>query len=529
MTLSTRRRADVDPKQLQSLQDRLPQLWTLITSSTPWEHTSVVVPSLSFDSGELAKIDGVSFYEERLLFTLMRLRHPGARVVYVTSQPIHREIIEYYLQLLVGVTAGHASRRLMLLNLFDASPKPLTLKILERPRLIQRIQALVGNPARAYLTCFNATALEEELAVRLDIPLNAVSSRLLPLGSKSGARQVFRDAGVACPEGRENLRSESEMIGALWELKERRPAMKKAVVKLNESFAGQGNAIFRYPPDVRSAAGIEAELRGNGRGGLELSADETTYADYIAKFSQMGGVVEEFVEAEESHSPSVQMRINPLGQPEMISTHDQVLGGPVGQEYLGCRFPASPEYREIIQSEAIRVAQVLGEQGVVSRFAVDFVVLRNPGEEWKAYAIEINLRMGGTTHPFQALEFLTGGRLEGPTGVFRSVRGTPKYYFSTDNLMSPAYAGLLPEDLFEILAQHGIGFHPATERGVLFHMIGALSQFGKIGVTCIADSPNEADELYDWTRQVLDRETGASSEGKGQLVPMFDHRLPSME
>ena len=65
-------------------------------------HTSVVVPSLTLDQSELRKISGASFYEERLLFLLIRLRNPRARMVYVTSQPIHPMILEYYLQFLAG-------------------------------------------------------------------------------------------------------------------------------------------------------------------------------------------------------------------------------------------------------------------------------------------------------------------------------------------------------------------------------------------------------------------------------------------
>ena len=51
--------------------------------------------------------------------------------------------------------------------------------------------------------------------------------------------------------------------------------------------------------------------------------------------------------------------------------------------------------------------------------------------------------MGGTTHPFLALQFLTGGRLDPGTGMFLSPRGLPKYYRNTDNLRSTAYRGLI--------------------------------------------------------------------------------------
>ena len=67
---------------------------------------------------------------------LIRLRNPRAHLVYVTSQPVHPLTLDYYLQLLAGVPASHARSRLTMLCAYDASPRPLTQKVLERPRLM---------------------------------------------------------------------------------------------------------------------------------------------------------------------------------------------------------------------------------------------------------------------------------------------------------------------------------------------------------------------------------------------------------
>jgi len=65
----------------------------------------------------------------------------------------------------------------------------------------------------------------------------------------------------------------------------------------------------------------------------------------------------------------------------------------------------------------------------------------------------------------------------------------------------------LPEDLIEILTYNKLHYNHASESGVLFHLIGALSEFGKVGVTAIANSREEVDDLYVRTLEVLDRET----------------------
>jgi hypothetical protein len=484
------------------LKPRLQELWETVTMRQEEPHTSVIVPSLTLDQAELRKLPGVSFYEERLLFLLIRLRNPRGRMVYITSQPIHPMILEYYFQFLAGVPASHARARLTLLCAHDASPRSLTEKILERPRLIERIRAGIHDRSRAYLTVFNSTPLERKLAVLLGIPLNGVDPKLTHLGTKSGSRKVFREAGADLPVGAEDLRTEHEVENALLDLREQRPGIRRAVVKLNDSFSGEGNALFRYPEGIRRSD-VQDQLRQ-----LEFSVPVETPPLFFEKLARMGGVVEEFVEAAEKFSPSAQVRVSPSGEVTLISTHDQILGGPTGQVFLGSSFPAHEDYRLQVQEAALGIGTVLASYGVVSRFGVDFLVWRNSAfEEWKVTALEINLRMGGTTHPYLALQFLTGGHLDQSTGLFLSTTGHAKYYRATDNLKSETYRGLLPEDLIEILTFNKLHYSHGSESGVLFHLIGALSEFGKLGLTAIGNSREEVNELYVRTLTVLDNET----------------------
>ncbi|HXK09495.1 MAG TPA: peptide ligase PGM1-related protein [Vicinamibacteria bacterium] len=497
---------DFSPEQeiaeFERLRPRLAEVWDALTMREEEPHTSVVVPSLTLDQSELRKIAGASFYEERLLFLLIRLRNPRARVVYVTSQPIHPIILEYYLQFLAGIPASHARSRLTLLCADDASPRSLTEKILERPRLIERIRAGIADPQKAYLTVFNSTPHERKLAVLLGVPLNGCDPRLAHLGTKSGSRKLFREAGVPLPEGFEDLHTAHDVESALEELRARRPAIRRAVVKLDQSFSGEGNALLRYPESTARSALREA-LRQ-----VEFSVPSETAEAYFDKFSKMGGIVEEFIEAEEKLSPSAQLRISPRGDVTALSTHDQILGGPSGQVFLGCRFPARDDYRLRIQEAGLRIGGSLAAHGVVSRLGIDFLVHRSsPGEEWQLTALEINLRMGGTTHPYLALQFLTGGSLDPETGLFLSPSGHAKYYKATDNLFAEQYRGLLPEDLVDILTVNKLHYSHGSESGVLFHLIGALSEFGKLGLTAIANSPSQVDDLYAHTLEVLDRET----------------------
>ena len=77
-----------------ALKPRLKDVWNAITNREDSHCTSVVVPSLTLDQEELRKLTGAAFYEERLLFLLIRLRNPRAHVVYVTSQPVPPMVLE---------------------------------------------------------------------------------------------------------------------------------------------------------------------------------------------------------------------------------------------------------------------------------------------------------------------------------------------------------------------------------------------------------------------------------------------------
>ncbi len=467
--------------------------------------TIVVIPSLSLDQGVLAKVDAAIHYEERLLCLLMLLRMPRANVVYVSSLPIDPVIIDYYLHLLPGITGYHARERLTLISCYDSSAIPLTNKILARPRLIERIRQAIPAGNVAHIACFNTTALERTLSVHLNIPIYGCNPSLIYLGTKSGSRRVFMKAGVPMPPGAENLKGYEDIVRAVVALKDMHPNTKKAVIKLNDGFSGDGNAILKYPVDI-SGKELFDWVHKNLSREMKPVAKDLSIGDFLKKFVLMEGIVEAFVEGDIKVSPSVQCRINPRGEVDIISTHDQVLSGENAQIFVGAHFPADAAYRSEIGALSKTVAEVLMQEGVLGRFAIDFVSVKE-NENWKHNAIEINLRKGGTTHPFLMLQFLTNGHYDETTGVFETPNKLQLYYFASDNVQSDNYKGLSAQDLIDIAMFHGLHFDGASQKGVMFHMIGALSQYGKMGIVCIGSSPEEAYAYFKKTIEVLDSET----------------------
>jgi hypothetical protein len=484
------------------LQKKLVPLWKSIERFNQDPQTIVVVPSMSIDAINSGAV--IQAYEERFLFLLLLLRQPRARLIYVTSRTILPSIIDYYLDLLPGVIPSHARQRLFLPSPMDGSVRPLSEKLLERPRLIERIRSLIMDPDRAHLVPFNTTNREKELALQLGIPMYGADPKFFPLGTKSGCRRIFMEENVPHPLGRENIGSQEDLINAIAAIRAKRPSIEQVMVKLNEGVSGEGNAVIDLTglPILLTKAGLEERLRG-----MQFESHGATYEGYMKKLQERQGVVEERIIGEEFRSPSVQLRITPLGKVELLSTHDQLLGGPSGQSYLGCLFPADTAYAGLITQEAAKVGRRLAKEGVIGRFALDFVVVRLKNGTWEPYAIEINLRKGGTTHPFLTLQFLTDGTYDPGTGIFTAPNGQQKFFVASDHVESPRYRTLTPDDLFDIVVRHQLHFNQTRQTGVVFHMMSALGELGRTGLTAVGNSHEDAKATYDRAVAVLDEET----------------------
>jgi hypothetical protein len=499
-------------KAFRELQSQLGPRWELADGDGPEPRDIVVVPSLSFDGIDTVAIDGVIHYEERMLFALNLLRHPRARLVYVTSAPIHPSAVDYMLSLVSGIPTEHMKSRLTVLSLYDSSLVPLSEKLLRRPRVIERIRQLI-RPGCGLMTCFTVSEAERRLALALGIPLYGVDPDLVWLGTKSGSRWAFRKAGVPVLPGAEDLNSMADLVNAIDGLWADTEGLERVVVKHNTGFSGHGNAILdlKALEEVAPRNGTSRESRQQALAealpGMRFVDGRQTWDGFIEKLEREGGIVEAFVEDPTKRAPSCQLRISPTGSLDAISTHDQLVEGVDGQIYAGCRFPADAAYRMVIQQDALRVGEVLQAQGAVGRLAVDFLCVRADDGAWRQYAIETNLRLGGTTHPMMLLRMMTDGRYDPGTGLYLTPRGEPQFYVATDSMHSDSYRGLLVEDLLDIAAIEGLHYQAWSESGVLFHFTGALSEFGKLGITAVGKSPTEADHWFEQTQQVLDRET----------------------
>jgi hypothetical protein len=125
-------------------------------------------------------------------------------------------------------------------------------------------------------------------------------------------------------------------------------------------------------------------------------------------------------------------------------------------------------------------------------FGIDFIVL----PDGEIYLSEINLRMGGTTHPYWMARLAMHGTYDLATGELRA-SGQSRSYVASDNLKSDALRGRTPADVIAEVRRRGWAFDPERGTGVTLHLMGALRDHGKMGMTCIAPTPEEAGALSD--------------------------------
>ena len=457
--------------------------------------TVVVVPSRTIEKFHEPPAE-TQAYEERLLCLLLTLRDPGVHVIYVTSNPVADEIVDYYLDLLPADSRLSARERLTMISADDPSVRPLSAKLLERPTLLTRIRWAIEDHEDAYLIPYVTTELEYALGRELDLPVQGADPALAYLGTKSGGRELFARAGVAHPLGVEHVYSRADVIAAIARLRAVRPRLGHVVVKLNDGVSGEGNALVELRGLPK--AGTNAELRKLAErvDAMRLQAVNVAAHEYFERLERGGGIVEERIVARELRSPSVQLELSPTGA-LVVSTHDQILSDDM---CVGCRFPAAPAYAGTITEAAARIGAELVAAGAIGRAAIDFIVARQRSGSWSAYAIEINLRKGATTHPLYALELVTGGTYDARAAVFRTADGSSRHYVATDYLAAPRLAALGNGGLLALADRPRLD---PDGCGVVFHMLSALTELGRIGMTAIGRTAADAQERFEVAQSIL--------------------------
>jgi hypothetical protein len=478
--------------------DRLAEAMAANTSASNVPHVVVALPSFSVGDAIL------THYGERLLAlehrylvsALMTHRLPHAELVFVSGIAPDAASLDCYRRL--GPQPERFADGVRVCSLDDRSTRSVAAKILSRPDLVDWLRRVVADRP-AVIEPWNVTDDELAVAEALDTPINGTLPRLRHLGFKSEGRRLFRRAGVPVPYGSEDVRTTDDVVSAVDRIAAHRPLVRAVVIKHDDSGAGDGNVVLDLT-DGDTKAGSDAIHR------RVAALPEWYLADL-----RRGGVVEELVQGERFSSPSAQLDIAPDGRVDVLATHEQQLGGDSGQVFMGCRFPADPAYAAQVAQHALAAGRELAAAGVVGRASVDFAAACDHEGRWRLHALEVNLRKGGTTHPYCALRNLVPGRYDTGRGEWLAdADGGPRAYVCSDNLVDDAWLGLDPAIVVGAVREAGLEFDHQTGTGVVLHMLSGLAIDGRCGLTSIATDGASAQSAADAARDAIQRAAAVS-------------------
>lgn len=499
------------PTAVDRLQRRLDAAWHANLPGATEDHVVVVLPSFGIGESLLAHYAArASALEHRFVVSVLMLgRLPGAHLVYLLSQAPEPAVWDHYLALLPEAARADARQRFTVVGLDDPRPLSVATKLLARPEVLEEVRRLCAGRL-AFVEPWNVTAAEVAVAQAIDVPILGTLPDRWPLGYKSAGRRLFAAAGVPAPRGYEDVHDLEAVCAATAAIVAAEPDAVGVVVKHDNSGAGDGNVVMRFDGRRDPLEQVREVWAG-------LPA---WYVDDL----RAGGVVEQLHDAARYSSPSAQVDLRPDGGVTVLATHEQLVGGDNGQVFLGCRFPADPAYSARLGAYAASVGEVLAAEGCRGRVAVDFVATHAAADDdaggWDVRALEVNLRKGGTTHPYCVLRNLVPGRYDVAAGRWRAdADGSPRCYVASDNLVSPAWRGISVAEVLAATRADGLHFDAARGSGVVFHMMSGLAVDGRFGLTAIAHAPDEADRLVEETRRIMDGVAdGAEPSGLAEVV-----------
>lgn len=470
----------------------------------------VVCPSQEFSVEEMNK--GVARWlsvVRGLWESLSIAKDNDLKIVMLLAPSIDPAVGNYLRSLCLdlGLHENQWRQRHLLIQIDDYTEKHLSEKLLGKDELLSLLKVLLDlererGTVVEPMSCFATSPNMVRLAAKLGLTIGEVSVEGLHWGTKLGSRKIFDEAGIPFSPGSSMLvKDPKQLMTELVQLSIEYPQYKKWIIKLNSGYgSGHGNGIVART----TTPGFDIIKS------ITFSECSMTWEKYISLLKDCGAIIEAYIEPKSevpNSFPSAQCYLEKKSPLENISfeilgTHDQILGGSLGQDFEGCTFPASVNYRYKLMEYTKKILNVLINKGVTGHLSIDF--LAQP-EDQSLLALEINLRQTGTTHPCRTFHNLLDGKLC-DDGSYIDSQGRHKYYFATDGFIDTKFIGISPAVLIQELYRNSeINFCNRRKTGVVPHLWSSLENYGKIGVTCIGDTPEQCMKLKSQFHDILKR------------------------
>jgi hypothetical protein len=96
--------------------------------------------------------------------------------------------------------------------------------------------------------------------------------------------------------------------------------------------------------------------------------------------------------------------------------------------------------------------------------------------------------------------------------MFTAPSGREKHLVASDHVESELLRGLTIDDLFDVAVRNRLHFDQARQTGAVFHMMSAVTELGRVGVTAVGDTAEQADATFRRIERVLLEEAGPAPE-----------------
>uniref|UniRef100_A0A3B4A669 IQCH-like ATP-grasp domain-containing protein n=1 Tax=Periophthalmus magnuspinnatus TaxID=409849 RepID=A0A3B4A669_9GOBI len=528
--------------------------WNYIQGS---KRTIIHIPSLGYSQSQRCNLRNFDVVQNIQIGRLCEIRDENVEVIYVCPMHLKEDMKQYYSSLLksnrpqeesLAETLDTSLSKTQFIMLtpeaVDYFPVDMCLSSLLKysPHTLQRIRRLVQGkhsyivPGVAHV---DDLAVADELGVPLMGPEPAVSQLY---GTKSGARKIFRAAGVEMPPGAEDLYSLEQLHERLAELMVQHLDVTLWLFKMDSELGGSAlcdvshmksyawalNLYQRYGPDTWRSEGIQepvvAQFLKEIPEWLSSHAHPANtsehWAGFLQTFLRQGGVVEA---RPPSHSPScvtVDLLLEPGGHISMLSCGD-LLQSPCGLKVLGSSVPQTSLCSDTLQWIYTLVGQACLEKGIVGH--VSGLALTSDLCLLQVWALDLHLSYSDHLAMTQMLLYSTQGTLSCQNSFevpmsnteqeteesAEKVQSRKRHAVLSSRLFHASLPMLYRSVFFQMCKAHGIGFNPQKKQGTLFALYDS-SERRQIGMIVVSDSPQRALLTFAHNLSVIHQEISSS-------------------
>ena len=297
--------------------------------------------------------------------------------------------------------------------------RPLSAKLLERPTLLTRIRWAIPTTTTPTSSRTSAPSSSTSSAARSASRSTAPTPRSPTSAPRAAARELFARAGVPHPLGRRAHPQPRRRRSR------RSPACapsgrgsRQVVVKLDAGVSGEGNAIVDLRGLPRPGARDRA-ARGSASASTRCGCrpPASSLSDYLERLAR-GGDRRGADRRARAAQPERPARARaPARRGSSPRTTRSSSGAGLHRLPLPGRARLRARDHRRRRGASARCWPRRARSGA-PRSTSSSPATRTGG--WRAYAIEVNLRNGGTTHPLAALELLSGGAYDPESATFRA-------------------------------------------------------------------------------------------------------------